>query len=98
MTLLGPFITQNMNPGFIVLDNGQPISHLPDAQKGKKRALAPRHCSYNGCEPPHEYWELIPGPLQEQPVPLSTEPPLQPKKKFLKTIFIVTTASFILFL
>jgi len=32
-----------------------------------------------GCEPPHGCWELNPGPLEEQPVLLTTDPSLQPK-------------------
>lgn len=30
-----------------------------------------------GCEPPHGCWELIPGPLKEQPMFLTTESPRQ---------------------
>jgi len=32
----------------------------------------------HGCEPPCGYWELNSGPLEEQPVLLTAEPPLQP--------------------
>ena len=32
----------------------------------------------DGCEPPHGYWELNSGPLEEQPVLLITEPSFQP--------------------
>jgi hypothetical protein len=31
-----------------------------------------------GCEPPCGCWELNSGPLEEQPVYLTSEPPLQP--------------------
>lgn len=31
-----------------------------------------------GCEPPHGSQELNLGPLKEQPMPLTSEPPLQP--------------------
>jgi hypothetical protein len=36
----------------------------------------------DSCEPPYECWESIPGPLQEQPVLLTTEPSLQPSVLF----------------
>ena len=32
----------------------------------------------HGCEPPYGCWELKSGPLEEQPVLLTTEPPFQP--------------------
>ena len=32
----------------------------------------------DGCGPPCGHWEANPGPLEEQPVPLTTEPSLQP--------------------
>ena len=34
----------------------------------------------DGCEPPCGCWELNSRPLEEQPVLLATEPPLQPPK------------------
>jgi hypothetical protein len=37
----------------------------------------------DSCESPCGYWELNPGPLQEQPVLLTSEPPLQPKVRSL---------------
>ena len=36
----------------------------------------------DGCEPPCGCWELNSGPLEEQPVLLTTEPSLQTKKQF----------------
>ena len=36
----------------------------------------------NGCEPPCGCWELNSGPLGEQSVLLTTEPPLQPQLRF----------------
>ena len=33
----------------------------------------------DGCEPLCGFWELNPDPLQEQLVPLTTEPSLQPQ-------------------
>ena len=36
----------------------------------------PRTGVTNGCEPPRGYWESNPGPLEEQPVLLTTEPSL----------------------
>ena len=33
----------------------------------------------NGCEPPCGYWELNSGPLEEQPVRLTSEPSVQPQ-------------------
>jgi hypothetical protein len=33
----------------------------------------------DGCEPPCGCWELNSGPLEEQPVLLTTEPSLQPQ-------------------
>jgi hypothetical protein len=39
----------------------------------------------DGCEPPHGCWELNSGPLDEQPVLLTTEPSLQPKQLVLET-------------
>ena len=36
----------------------------------------------DGCEPPCRCWELNSGPLEEQPVLLTTEPPLQPPEYF----------------
>jgi hypothetical protein len=32
----------------------------------------------DGCEPPYSCWELNSGPLEEQPVLLTSEPALQP--------------------
>jgi hypothetical protein len=43
---------------------------------GQKRAL---DLTTDGCELPCGCWELNPGPLEEQPVLLSSEPSLQPK-------------------
>jgi hypothetical protein len=37
----------------------------------------------DGCEPPCGCWELNSGPLEEQPVLLTTQPSLQPLPKFL---------------
>ena len=34
--------------------------------------------STDGCEPPYGCWELNSGPLEEQPVLLTSEPSLQP--------------------
>jgi hypothetical protein len=34
----------------------------------------------DGCEQPYGYWDLNPGPLEEQPVLLTAEPSLQPCK------------------
>ena len=39
---------------------------------------SPRTEVTDGFEPPHGYWESNLGPLEEQPVLLSTEPSLQP--------------------
>lgn len=33
-----------------------------------------------GCEPPYEFWEQNPGPLQEHQMPLTAQPCLQPIK------------------
>ncbi|KAM7329170.1 hypothetical protein ACRRTK_010783 [Alexandromys fortis] len=35
----------------------------------------------DGCEPPCGCWELNSGPLEEQPVLLTSEPSLQPTRK-----------------
>ncbi|EGW01477.1 E3 ubiquitin-protein ligase NEDD4 [Cricetulus griseus] len=42
---------------------------------GRKRAP---DLIIDGCEPPYGCWELNPGPLEEQPVLLTSEPSLQP--------------------
>lgn len=53
--------------------------YMPGALRGQKRALRspppPRAGAKatDGYEPPCGYWELNPGPLQEQPVFLTTE-------------------------
>jgi hypothetical protein len=41
----------------------------------------------DGCEPPCDCWDLNSGPLEEQPVLLTTEPFLQPNNNFLKRLF-----------
>jgi hypothetical protein len=43
----------------------------------QKRASDP---FIDGCEPPCGYWELNSGPVEEQSVPLTTKPSLQPRK------------------
>jgi hypothetical protein len=48
--------------------------HCPYLQTHQKRALDP---ITDGCEPPCGWWELNSGPLEEQPVLLTTEPSLQ---------------------
>ena len=50
---------------------------------GQKRA--PDYIT-DGCEPPCVCWELNSGPLEEQPVLLSSEPSLQP----LESVFLTT--------
>lgn len=50
-----------------------------DVHTGQKRVSDPsRPGVTEGCELPCGCWELNPGPLQEQPVLLATEPSLQP--------------------
>ena len=44
------------------------------ACRGQRRRLS----ISDGCEPPGGCWELNSGPLEEQPVLLTTEPSLQP--------------------
>jgi hypothetical protein len=39
------------------------------------------------CKPPHGYWELNLGPLQEQQVVFTAEPSLQPPFLFLLLLF-----------
>ena len=41
----------------------------------------------DGCEPLRGCWELNSGPLEEQPVLLTTEPSLQPFTYFFKLYF-----------
>jgi hypothetical protein len=61
------------------------------------------HCSYlhahqkrasdpitDGCEPSWSCWELNSGPLEEQSVFLTTEPPLQPQKHDINSKIIIT--------
>jgi hypothetical protein len=50
-------------------------AHFSSLQTHQKRALDP---ITNGCELPCGCWELNSGPLEEQPVLLTTEPSLQP--------------------
>ena len=38
----------------------------------------------DGCQLPHKCWEQNPGPLQQQPVLLTTEPSLQPATQLLE--------------
>jgi hypothetical protein len=45
-------------------------------QTHQKRASDP---ITDGCEPPCGCWEVNSGPLEEQPVLLTTEPSLQPR-------------------
>ena len=45
----------------------------------RREIRSPGTRSTDGCEPPHGYWDSSPGPLEEQPVPLTTEPSLQPQ-------------------
>jgi hypothetical protein len=45
--------------------------------RGQKKALEPWSWVTDGCELPCGCWELSPGPLQKQPIPLTTELPLQ---------------------
>lgn len=47
----------------------QCVCLMPTAE-GRSQRL-PRHFSYKGCKPPHEYWELNLGPLQEHPSTLN---------------------------
>jgi hypothetical protein len=42
----------------------------------------------DGCEPPCGCWDLNSGPLEDQPVLLTTEPSLQPPCLFFKTGFL----------
>jgi hypothetical protein len=55
---------------------------------GQKRASDP---IADGCEPPCGCWELNSGPLEEQPVLLTSEPSLQPLGclKHLKPVVVV---------
>jgi hypothetical protein len=46
----------------------------------QKRASKP---IAGGCEPPRGCWDLNSGALEEQSVPLTAEPSLQPAKSFL---------------
>jgi hypothetical protein len=49
--------------------------HSSCLQTHQKRASDP---ITDGCEPPCVYWDLNSGPLEKQPVLLTTELPLQP--------------------
>jgi len=44
----------------------------------------------DSCELVHGFWDLNPGPLEEQSVPLTTEPSLQPQGGILSTFFFFT--------
>ena len=47
----------------------------------------PRFGVTDTCKPSHGCWVLNPGPLQEQPVLLTTELSLHPKTAFLNPLF-----------
>ena len=51
---------------------------VPASQKGAPSLII------DGCEPPSGCWELNSGPLEEQPVPLTSEPSLQPCHQLFK--------------
>ena len=54
------------------------IAHFPGAFRDQKTVLDPLGSEIMGdCEPPCGWWELYLGSL-EQPVFLTTKPPLQP--------------------
>lgn len=46
------------------------------AFSGQKRALDPMGLELHSFQPPHSFWERIPGPLQEQSVLSITQPSL----------------------
>lgn len=51
---------------------------MPSVLSGQKRGLGSLGRVTGGCEPLMEAGNLNTGPLQEQWVPLTAEPPLQP--------------------
>ena len=54
---------------------------------GQKRSLGPLGTVVtDGCRPPFRYWEWSPGPVEEELVLLTTEPPLQPLSLVLSTV------------
>jgi hypothetical protein len=48
-----------------------------DVFRHQERAMDP---ITDGCKPPYGCWELNSGPLEQQPVLLTSEPSLQPRK------------------
>ena len=49
---------------------------VPGVHGGQKRDIQPGTGVTDGCELPHKFWDLNPGPLEEQLVLLTTEPSL----------------------
>ena len=47
-------------------------------QRSEDGAVSPGTGVTNGCELPRGFWEVNPGPLQEQPEILTAQPSLQP--------------------
>jgi hypothetical protein len=57
------------------------ITCMQRPQRPEEGSETPGTGVTGGCEPPWGCWELNTGPLEEQPVLLTTEPSLQPWNK-----------------
>jgi hypothetical protein len=54
--------------------------------KAERSCWVPGTAVIGTCELPSEYWDLNPSFLEEEPLLLTTKPPLQPRCNFLEGI------------
>lgn len=52
-------------------------TYVLGAMETRRKGQSPSTGGTDSCELSYRYWELDLGPLQEQPAPLTVEPPLQ---------------------